>query len=415
MTKKRRAILFLSCLFLFLLIAPSVIFYSQGYRVDFNPPAGGIKIVQTGGIFLKVEPKQATVFVDEKSKKKTDFLFGTILIKNLLPGWHKIRVEKDGFHPWEKNLEIKEKEVAEAKNIILIPQNPNFTVLTQGINNFWFSLDGKKIIFLRAREQEWELFSYEIDKGVENYLIKEKDIGEGVEIDDLKFSSDQKEIILETKIKPASAKATAGRDDFKKIILDISRVPPILTNATTSPAQILEQNLGGQAEDFLVSQKINGESYELDNSGKLFKNGGKLSEMSFKTIKISPNFQKLALIQDYEIWLLFIEPQSSQPQRKANEQIYLTRFSKKIGEVFWYNSDYLLFNVGGEIKITEIDNRDRLNIADLISFTPLESPPFLTGFKESEAEKFKIFFDQNNKKLYILNKGNFSVSEKLLP
>lgn len=405
----------MSCLFLFLLIAPSVIFYSQGYRVDFNPPAGGIKIVQTGGIFLKVEPKQATVFVDEKSKKKTDFLFGTILIKNLLPGWHKIRVEKDGFHPWEKNLEIKEKEVAEAKNIILIPQNPNFTVLTQGINNFWFSLDGKKIIFLRAREQEWELFSYEIDKGVENYLIKEKDIGEGVEIDDLKFSSDQKEIILETKIKPASAKATAGRDDFKKIILDISRVPPILTNATTSPAQILEQNLGGQAEDFLVSQKINGESYELDNSGKLFKNGGKLSEMSFKTIKISPNFQKLALIQDYEIWLLFIEPQSSQPQRKANEQIYLTRFSKKIGEVFWYNSDYLLFNVGGEIKITEIDNRDRLNIADLISFTPLESPPFLTGFKESEAEKFKIFFDQNNKKLYILNKGNFSVSEKLLP
>jgi len=301
MTPKKRAALFLTCLFLFLLIAPSAIFYSQGYRIDFNPPAGGLKIVQTGGIFLKVEPKQATVFVDEKLKKKTDFLFGTILIKNLLPGWHKIRVEKNGFHSWEKNLEIKEKEVTEAKNIILIPQNPKFTVLTQGIKNF---------------------------------------------------------------------------SDFP----ELKEIFPTSTNATTSNSP-----------------------YYLDESGYLFKNGEKLSEMSFKTLKISPNFQKLALIRDYEIRLLFIEPQSSQPQRKANEQIYLTRFSKKIGEVFWYNPDYLLFNVGGEIKITEIDNRDQLNIADLISF------------KESETENLKIFFDQNNKKLYILNKGDFSVSEKLLP
>lgn len=371
MTPKKRAALFLTCLFLFLLVAPSAIFYSQGYRIDFNPPAGGLKIVQTGGIFLKVEPKQATVFVDEKLKKKTDFLFGTILIKNLLPGWHKIRVKKNGFHSWEKNLEIKEKEVAEAKNIVLIPKNPNFAVLTQGVKNFWFSPDGKKIIFLRDNEQGWELFFYDIDKGIENYLIKEKDIGEGIEIDDLKFSSDQKEIILKTKIK----------DGLKEIIFDLSRLSPILTNSATATT----------TEDFLV--------YKLGNSGKLFKGQQKLTEMSFRTFKISPNFQKLALIQDYEIWLLFIEPQFSQPQRKIGEQIYLTRFSKKIEEVFWYNSDYLLFRVENEIKITEIDNRDRLNIVNL------------SDFKETQ----KIFFNQNNKKLYILNKGDFSVSEKLLP
>lgn len=326
MTKKTRAILFLTCLFLFLLIAPSAIFYSQGYRIDFKTK----KIVQTGGIFLKVEPKQATVFVDEKLKKKTDFLFGTVIIKNLLPGWHKIKVEKDGFHFWEKNLEIKEKEVTESKNIVLIPQNPNFAVLTRGIKNFWFSLDGKKIIFLREGGEGEVFTSYVVEDG------KESD----------------------------------------------------LTNATTS-----------EIENASTSQKINNDTYYLDNSGYLFKNGEKLTETSFKAFKISPNFQKLALIQDYEIWLLFIEPQSSQPQRKANEQIYLTRFSKKIGEVFWYNSDYLLFNVGGEIKITEIDNRDRLNIVDLANFKEVQ----------------KIFFNQTNKKLYILSQGDFSVSEKLLP
>jgi len=81
MTKKTRTILFLICLFLFLLIAPSAIFYSQGYRFDFDSK----KITQTGGLFLKVFPKSAEIYLDGKLKKKTDFFFGSILIENLLP------------------------------------------------------------------------------------------------------------------------------------------------------------------------------------------------------------------------------------------------------------------------------------------------------------------------------------------
>jgi len=48
MTKKTRTILFLIFLFLFLLIAPSAIFYSQGYRLDFENK----KLTQSGGFFL---------------------------------------------------------------------------------------------------------------------------------------------------------------------------------------------------------------------------------------------------------------------------------------------------------------------------------------------------------------------------
>ena len=81
MTKKMRKILFLLCLFLFLLIAPTAILYSQGYRLDFENK----KFTQTGGIFLKILPKQVEVYLDGKLRDKTDFFFGSILIEDLLP------------------------------------------------------------------------------------------------------------------------------------------------------------------------------------------------------------------------------------------------------------------------------------------------------------------------------------------
>jgi hypothetical protein len=284
MTKKTRLALFLISLFLFFLLGTISIVYSQGYRFDFQTK----RIVQTGGIYLKVRPGPANVFIDGKLKGKTDFFFSTIFIKNLLPGKHKIRVEKENAFPWEKNLEVKEKEVTETKNIVLIPRDLNLNVL------------------------------------------------------------------------------------------DLKEIPPGLINATTSESENSHH------------------TYYLDDSGYLFKNGEKLVDQTFKNFKISPDAKKIALVNDYEIWLLFLDAPSPSPERSPKD-LFLTRFSKEIGEIFWYTPDYLILRVGSEIKITEIDNRDRLNIFDLANF----------------GGEMKIFFDQTNKKLYILNQGNLFVSDSL--
>ena len=122
MTKKSRTILFIFCILLFLIIAPLTVYYSQGYRFDFT----GRKVTRTGGIFLQVLPKQADIYLNGTFEKKTDFLFGSALVDNLLPKKYKIEVKKEGYLAWEKTLEIKEKEVVESKSIILFPQNLNF-------------------------------------------------------------------------------------------------------------------------------------------------------------------------------------------------------------------------------------------------------------------------------------------------
>ena len=244
--------LFSICVFLFLLAAPTVILYSQGYRLDLNPPPGGKIITQTGAFYFKVAPKGAEIYLNGELKKTASGLTGSLLIENLSPKTYEIEIRKQGYYHWKKNLTIREKQVTEAKNIVLSPQNHNFSVFDENL-------------------------------------------------------------------------------------------PEIPISATSSDQTKLIERLN-----------------------------------------------------DYEIWILFLKDQYGQPQKKAGERVFLLRFSAKIGNVFWLNNDYLIFNVADKIKIAEIDDRDKLNIIDLAQFP---SP--------------QIFWDEKAKKLYISSENKTYLCENL--
>jgi len=249
MSKKTRTILFIICVVLFSLTTPAVILYSQGFRFDFAEK----KIVQTGALYFRVSPRSAEVYLNNKLKTRTSMITGSILIENLMPKTYQVEIKKDGYYPWQKNLEIKEAQVTEAKNIVLIPKNSDFTLFNQ----------------------------------------KTEEISEII----------------------SAIAMTATSSDEKRVI-------------------------------------------ERSN--------------------------------DYEIWISFLE---------EKEKIFLTRFSEKIGNVFWLTDYYLIFSVGNKIKVAEIDNRDRINMIDLTD----------------RFEKPKVFWSQKDKKLYILSEAGVYVSENLLP
>ena len=256
MTKRIRSVLFSICVILFVLTAPSVIFYSQGYRFDFETR----KIVQTGGIYLRTSQRNAEIYLNGKLKDTTSIFTNSCLIENLLPKTYSIEIKKEGYHTWQKNLEVKEKQVAEAKNVLLIQQNPDF--------------------FLVATST--------------------KEIGGIVSV-----------------IKPSATSSDKNR--------------------------LIEFN-------------------------------------------------------DHEIWILFTEIRDDQIFRDSKEKVFLTRFSGAIGRVFWFGDYYLIFNVDNKIKIAETDDRDRLNIIDLVEF---ESP--------------EIFWDGENNRLYVLSEEKLYLTENLLP
>ena len=135
MTHKTRNILFITLFILFLIIAPITVFYSLGWRFDWETK----KVVQTGVFYFKVWPKNVQVYINGEFKKKTDIFFSSAHIDNLLPGQYEIEIKKDGYYDWKKTLEIKKREVTEGKNIVLIPKNPNFNLLSEQVKDFFFS------------------------------------------------------------------------------------------------------------------------------------------------------------------------------------------------------------------------------------------------------------------------------------
>lgn len=423
MEKKTRKVLLFIFFLIFILVAPILTLYVQGYRFDFENK----RLTQTGGIFIKtINPKQVEVHLDGKLSKKTDFFFSSTLIENLLPKNYNIKVQKQGYYTWEKNLEVKEKQVAEARSIVLLPKDPEFQLLTTGVENIWFSEDKSKTIIKEREKNIWTLKLYNLEKNVKSQLIKETDTYKtGADLIDLQFTNNDK-LMLQIE----------NKEQISYFELKIDSIPPLLTKVK-APQPLIE--------DALSYESFNEAIYYLDSSGDLYKtdtsltNNEKITSQAFdikqetkyklhvfekaiflqegKTIylfdqekkifekfseninyiKISPDKRKLVYFSDSEIKILFLEEQNFQPRFNKGENMFLMRLSESMNDIFWLNPDYLILITDNMLKIVEIDNRDRVNIIDIVT---VKNP--------------EIFLNRKTKKLYLLDRGNLFVSERII-
>lgn len=81
---------------------------------------------------------------------------------------------------------------------------------------------------------------------------------------------------------------------------------------------------------------------------------------------ISPDEEKNAWFDGYELWVKWSKDANYQPYKIAGDIVLVTRFSQKIEGVQWYkDSAHLIVSVGGVLKLIEIDDRDGINIFDI--------------------------------------------------
>ena len=365
MTKKTRRILFFVLTILFLIIAPSVWFYSQGYRFDFETK----KITQTGAFYFNVFPRNVEIYLTpldsnfflgnpKTTKERTDFLFRSILIDNLLPKKYEVEIKKEGFHPWKKTLEIKEKIVTNAKNIVLIPKNPEPLLLSEGVQNFFVSPDSRKIIlkeFETVEKKDWSLKLLELERNLKIHLFNREDISNTkISIIDLNFSSDSRKILLKTNLKK----------ELKFFLIDLEKTPPRLISL-----------------DFL-GKEINNIFFHPINNQKLFilKNGS-IFEADFIQEKIS------SIILENVIFFQIINRDiyyslDSQALAKREEENSFSATSKnKTGFLFKTDSSF--------------SQKEKINKA-----------PF--PFEKNKNYKLYLFLDriflqENNQKLYLFD------------
>lgn len=444
MNRKTRSFLFLFLVLIFLIAAPSAVFYSQGYRLDLE----NLRVVQTGGFYFKVVPQNVSIVITPENRRKiiksdTDFFFGTSYIRNLLPGKYNLTVAKEGYHSWYKSLKIKEKMVTEMKNITLIPKDLDFTIIKKDVSNI-FPLSHRREIVIKelVNDEEWQLTLYDPVRSSSKQLISSKKVsGNPLSV----FSSPRRDEFLIDMGSHYLVIDSANETHY--IINDIT--DPLLHPRKANSLIYLEDGnlslynyldntrsiLAEEVETFGIRE--DGDIVWLSHNGLLFKNGDHIRNRSFLMNKESeyrillpnlseiaiirdntfyflnngdfkeifqsyqkpvpsPDRRKLALYSNHEINVLYLDDTTEQPNKKRWENSFLTRFSGRVDNVEWLNNHHLIFNVEDEIKIIEIDDRDHINIIDVAS---LPDP--------------KPYFDRATNQLYVLSDGNLFVSRVL--
>ncbi|MBL7159276.1 PEGA domain-containing protein [Candidatus Microgenomates bacterium] len=119
-------------------VTAAIVLFGRGFRVDLQQK----ELKTTGLLAATSNPKGASIFINNRLTSATN---ETI---NLDPGWYDVRIEKEGFIPWQKKIEIKKEIVAET-NAHLFSQHPSLSPLTStGAKSPSLSPDGLKLAYI---------------------------------------------------------------------------------------------------------------------------------------------------------------------------------------------------------------------------------------------------------------------------
>lgn len=188
-------------------------------------------IQNTGLLSANSFPTGAQVFINDRLVSATD---DTLYLE---PGKYQVKIVKDGFTPWEKEITL-EKELVAQTNSLLFPSAPSLTPLTfTGAQNLSPAPDGQKLIYYTnsaASADKNGLYILELDGNLLPLQKSSRQISGDVASWDLKgakfiWAPDSSQVMLSTA--------------RHSVILDINKKQTLtaLTDVSLSQKRILSQ------------------------------------------------------------------------------------------------------------------------------------------------------------------------------
>jgi hypothetical protein len=120
-SRMKKVLLTLLILGILLGITTAVVLYARGYRFSFDNGRAGVS--GTGLLVATSSPDGAQVFINDHLTTATD---NTI---NLPPGEYKVKIFKEGYFAWEKNVKVENGVVTKA-DALLFPTAPKLESIT---------------------------------------------------------------------------------------------------------------------------------------------------------------------------------------------------------------------------------------------------------------------------------------------
>ncbi len=174
MSKKFRDFLFWFFVFIFIIVTSILSLYASGYKFNLSwPPNFNRLLVKTGTLALDSNPKNALVYLDgdlllQNSWRpwSKNYLSTPVKIKNLLPGEYEVTIEKSGYWPFQKKINISSGQTTFLEDVSLFKaDNPSIkavfgenelkekSFLISNDKKYIFLSDEKKIINLENGEE----------------------------------------------------------------------------------------------------------------------------------------------------------------------------------------------------------------------------------------------------------------------
>jgi len=167
LSKRTRQIIFALFSIIFLIVAPTIALYTAGYRLQVD----SWSLSRIGVLSVDTLPRDAEVYLNNT-------LVATNLplrLTNLTPGTYNLRIAKDGYLPWGKDIVIEEHKTTYIKDFSLFFKGtPEAIETNETLLDIFPSSDGNYFIekFQTQNETQLTLFSTQEERATE--LLREK-------------------------------------------------------------------------------------------------------------------------------------------------------------------------------------------------------------------------------------------------
>lgn len=385
-------------------------------------------IRKTGAIYIETKPNNVSIEIDENPfLDRSGIIQSGTLISDLLPKNYKIKISKQGYFDYYKNIDVTPSIVSELIDTILIPEKIKKQELVNGklrgdeiieLNN-----DNTKIIIRNSKTNNYYLYNFNSQKSVLNINAAFNNIRSG-KIAKVSFHPfDSTRLIIE------------GENGL--YILDTSRLkletitgktvfwlaknstvyylnPPKFSEKTREDKEIKTYSLNSfnlilRTESEILKPQTQAKSFikfDVSDSGDkfalidsfddlyIFKSGEKeLKQIAHnaKEFLFSPDSKKITFFdQNGQLNIYFFEDWYKNSRRIAGDTSRFAYAEKtsEISNIYWYRTSYhLIIGYENNIEFTEIDGRPPLN-----RYRIIEANDFYYS-----AASSKIYFVQEEK------------------
>lgn len=192
MTLLTRRIITISFFAAFLILAPIILLYTTGFRYNWQKK----KINGVGVLALKTYPSTARIYLNNQLQKSTSPLY----LNDLNPNIYTVRVELPGYFPWTKNLEVRSRASTLAYDITLFKQTKPKLLVDGTINAYALDRTGEHIAVVRDA-QTIEIFSASGEKRDTLYASPKKNLQRVT----MTWSASNSYLLIENLISPSAS------------------------------------------------------------------------------------------------------------------------------------------------------------------------------------------------------------------